>query len=111
MQRRRSTLILAISLILVIVFPGIGEVIRGAVASIFGETGERIITILAGLATILALLFGSEIRQWVRGSPDGTLTAQSAKPPVQPERTQQVPSVGPSTGSSSDPRMRIRDKA
>jgi len=81
-QRRLSTIILVVLLVLVLVFPSIGDAIRGFVAYLVGEKGERIVSVLAGLFTILAVLFGPEIRQMIRGAEHGNSAVQSTSQPV-----------------------------
>jgi len=110
-QRRLSTIILVVLLVLVLVFPSIGDAIRGFVAYLVGEKGERIVSVLAGLFTILAVLFGPEIRQMIRGAEHGNSAVQSTKPTGESQERHHATDAEWTTQPDQDSRARIRDEA
>jgi hypothetical protein len=110
-QRRLSTIILVVLLVLVLVFPVIGDAIRGFVAYMVGEKGERIVSVLAGLVSILAVLFGPEIRQGIRGRERGSSTVQSTKSTGESEERHEATNAERTTQPDRESRARIRDEA
>src|SRR5215216_4857524 len=111
---RRNTLVLMVVIVLLLVFPSIGDTVRGTVAYLVGETGSRILGALASIATILTLLYvilEPQIRQSNQGSPGHTPESPTARTGDGHSQSRQETTGAQTTHPDNDARRRIRDEA
>jgi hypothetical protein len=67
-SRTRFTIIaLAVLVIIVVIFPGIGAAVRDGLAYLFSPVSARVITVLAGIVTIITALAGPSVLRAIRG--------------------------------------------
>lgn len=110
---RRSTLLLLTVIVLLLVLPGIGDAVRGAVTYLFGDTSSRYIGVLASIVTILTFLYVL-VKPWLLELNQRSTKINTATPASQTNdgqsRNPEGAGVDPTNNAEDEARRRIRDE-